>query len=109
MKAIIQTFKGVMLLLVMFFIVSCKDDFKVRVKNNYPATISDLKVGPASYGSLSSGSTSSYQDVAKGDNTLSGNASNGMRLSGSVSISGKGKHKFTVTLTSSGGASIKED
>lgn len=89
---------------------SCaKDNHEVRLKNQYFEQINNIKIGTADIGSVASGGTSAYKSINTGDFTISGTSSSGSTLSGSGTISGSGKHKWTVTISSSGSVSMKED
>lgn len=109
MKTMKKTLSTTLLLALICFVTSCKDNFQLRVKNEYPTVLNNMTVGPANYGNISSGETSSYKEVSKGENSVSAYNPNGDHLTGSVSLSGRGKHKFTLTVTSAGGVTIKED
>jgi hypothetical protein len=89
---------------------SCsKDENTIRFKNEYNLTIDNVQIGNAFFGSVSPGSITGYQSIEPGNFQISGKASNGAPLTGSGSISGKGTHKWTVTLRSSGSVGISED
>lgn len=93
-----------------FFIFGCiKTEHSVRVRNYYSEDISNISIGPASFGSIKSGNTSSSKVINEGSNSISGSTSNGQIITGSISVDGAGKHDWTVTISSSGGSSIKED
>lgn len=82
---------------------SClKPKHSIRVNNQFSRALSII-IGPDNFGKVAAGNTSSYQSVPEGSNALGGD------LTGSVSISGKGKHKWTLTITSAGTFSIAED
>lgn len=91
-------------------IASCKkENHSVRVRNLYPCDLANVKVGEASIGDISSGTNSSYYPIAAGDFTISGVSTCGATLQGSGSITGTGKHQWTITVNTSGTIAIRED
>lgn len=94
-----------------FTLTSCSLDpsFSIRVKNEFAETVNNVMVGSVNFGDVNSGSTTVYKPVDEGTHDLSGTTANSGDLTGSVSISGKGTHKWTLTITSSGGVEIEED
>jgi hypothetical protein len=88
---------------------SLDPNHSLRVKNQYAETINNLKVGTVSFGTVASGTTTEYKPIDEGSYTLSGTTTSGNPLQGSLSISGKGTHKWTMTVESSGTITIKED
>jgi hypothetical protein len=91
--------------------VACKKTYSVKIINNYPDEFSDVNVGPASFGTLASGTTSSYKEISEGSNALSGNDYTGDKhITGTVSMSGGiGKNTGTVTINSDGSLSFAVD
>lgn len=89
-------------LLVSLFVSCLKPKHQLRIKNDYPIALK-VQVGPNDYGSVGSGSTSSYKSIPEGSHQISGD------LVGSVSVTGKGKHNWTMTIGSSGQITIAED
>jgi len=81
----------------------------IRAKNKYYEAIFSLKAGTVNFGTVASGSTTSYFPIDEGSYTLSGNTVSGNPIQGSLSISGKGTHKWTMTIEASGTITIKED
>lgn len=81
----------------------------IRFKNDYTATIESLTVGYATFGNVSSGQTTAYKGIDTGNFTISGTASDGKKLNGQGTIRGRGKHRWTLTLSLAGTLSIKED
>ena len=88
---------------------SLEPNHSVRVKNQYAEAINNVMIGSVSYGTVESGSTTAYKPVDEGTHTISGTSNSGNPLTGSLSVSGKGTHKWTMTITSSGVVEIKED
>ncbi|MCK4664477.1 MAG: hypothetical protein KAT68_16530 [Bacteroidales bacterium] len=68
-----------------------------------------MKIGSVSYSDVNSGSTADYKPIDEGTHSLSGTTSSGRNLTGTVSLTGKGTHKWTLKILPSGGAEIKED
>jgi hypothetical protein len=92
------------------FFTSCfKEDHRIRFQNNFSLKINDVNAGNANLGSVNSGETTDYASIATGNFNITGTATNGNKLQGSGSVSGKGKHKWTIKLSSTGGLSISED
>ncbi len=93
------------------FLMSClkEPDHSIRIKNNYSKAVNSVRIGSVSYGTISANSQSNYKPVDEGNYSLSGSTTSGERLTGSVGVSGKGKHDWTLTITSSGGIELKED
>jgi hypothetical protein len=96
--------------LLTLLLTSCmKEDHQVRFRNNYPLAIHNVRIGQATFGTVNANSASGYKAIHTGDFSISGVADNGAPLTGSGTLSGKGKHKWTVTLNSAGSISMKED
>ncbi len=91
------------------FSACLKENHTVRFRNNYNSTLTNIVAGNARLGTVTPGQTSGYQSINTGNFTISGSAANGQVLQGGGSIKGKGKHKWTITLNSSGGISMAED
>ncbi|NQT77824.1 MAG: hypothetical protein HQ565_08930 [Bacteroidetes bacterium] len=82
---------------------SCtKDDFEVRIKNDYHQGL-NIAVGPTDFGWVASGTTTPYRDIEEGSHQITGD------VQGSLSITGNGKHKWTVTIGANGNVSVSED
>jgi PBP1b-binding outer membrane lipoprotein LpoB len=88
---------------------SLEPDFSIRVKNEYAVTVNNLMIGSVSFGSVNSGSTTAYKPVDEGTHDISGTTSSSGVLTGTVSLTGKGTHKWTITILASGGVEIEED
>ena len=98
------------LVITSFLFTSClKTEHTVRVKNSYIEAFTDVSVRGTSYGRIESGSTTSYKPIDEGSFTISGSTVSGQQLSGSGSVTGKGIHKWTLTITTGGGVSLVED
>lgn len=94
----------------MMFITSCKkENHSVRVRNLYPCDLANVKVGEANIGGISTGTNSSYYPISAGDFTINGVSTCGATLQGSGSITGKGKHQWTITVSTIGTIAIRED
>ncbi len=107
-----RTFTSLFLILVFSIIFTgCElgPDHSIRIKNSYPYSASNVKIGSVSYGTINTGSTTGYQPVDDGNHDFSCITSNSMSITGTVSISGNGTHKWTLTIGSTGQLSIKED
>ena len=81
----------------------------VRINNQYPEDIYNMQIGEVSYGHVVSGDLTGYKPMEEGTHALSGTTASSMTITGTVSISGKGTHKWTMKITSSGGFEIRED
>jgi hypothetical protein len=79
-----------------------EEDMQVRVSNNFPQALS-VSIGPTSYGTVPSGETTDYKGVPEGSHQVSGD------ITGSITLEGMGKHKFTLTISNTGGITLKED
>lgn len=98
------------LLIGIFIFSSClKERHSVRLKNEYAYDVRNFTAGTANIGDVASGATSDYKSINTGNFTISGTTSNGQSVAGSGSISGKGTHKWTITLGANGTCSVKED
>ncbi|MCD4723690.1 MAG: hypothetical protein K8R63_02525 [Bacteroidales bacterium] len=97
--------RAVLILLLICSVVclsSCKDEFEVRVKNDYPQEL-NIAVGPTNFGLVASGTTTPYRDIEEGTHQITGD------LQGSLTISGSGKYKGTITIDPNGNISLKKD
>lgn len=93
------------LLLVTLFITlsSClKTQHSVRITNNNSQGLL-VKVATADFGLVSPGKTTGYENIPEGTSQLGGD------LVGSISVSGKGKIKWTLTVTAGGSIEIQQD
>lgn len=91
-------------------LVSCKkENHSIRVRNLYTCDIVNVKVGTVEIGDVASGVNSSYYPIETGSFMLVGSPVCGGSLYGSGSISGAGRHRWTLTLNSLGTVSIQED
>jgi len=98
------------LLSILFLLTSClKDNHSIRLKNDYPSQINKVVIGNAQIGDVASGTTSDYQPINTGNFSISGTTNSGQSLSGSGSVSGKGRHKWTITVSGGGQISFTED
>lgn len=92
-----------LLIAVVGVFTSClKPKHSVRVQNNYAVALRVI-IGPNDYGAVGSGVTTSYKSIPEGSHTISGD------VTGSMTVKGKGKHNWTVNVSSSGIVTLKED
>ena len=97
-------------LFIMLLLTSCvKTEHKIRSQNLYSQDVEELKIGSDAFGTVASGATSNYQSIPEGSGNITGYSTSGQSLSGSYTVSGKGKHNWTVILSASGTMSIKND
>lgn len=107
MKKTIQHF---IFILVVFSFSSCvKENHSIRLKNEYREQLNNVQIGVANIGSVASGGTSEYKPINTGKFSINGTTSSGQKLSGSGTLKGKGKHNWTLTVSSSGVCTVKED
>ena len=98
-----KSFCHLLLFLLFFSFSSClKPKHSIRVNNQNSRTLNVL-IESNNYGLVSPGKTTSYQNIPEGTSQLGGD------LKGSVNVSGKGTHKWTLTITASGSFAIAED
>ncbi|HYC28327.1 MAG TPA: hypothetical protein VEB42_05910 [Chitinophagaceae bacterium] len=90
-------------------LASCKEDHSVRFRNSFSQGLTNVSVGPAYFATVKAGQTTEYKAIETGNFEIKGKTDNGQVLSGSGSISGKGKHKWTVILSAAGTVSMSED
>lgn len=92
-------------------LISCSKtpNHSIRIENSYAAAMSDVKINSTSYGQIASGSKTGYKPVNEGTFSVSGSTVNGQALTGSGSVSGNGTHKWTMTITSTGTVTLKND
>jgi len=107
MKKSIITF--VILLLVLFLSSCSKKDYALRFKNEFNETINNIKAGNAFLGSVAAGETSGYFTFNGQSFIITGTSATGRPLNTTESVSGKGKHRWTITLKSDGSISFSED
>ncbi len=107
--------KKLILLLSATFILfaSCSKDeetkHELRVTNNFMLGI-DISVGSNDYGVVNTGSTTAYKEISEGSHAIIGMLNDTLQiLQGSISIQGKGQHKWTMAISSLGGATLTED
>ena len=98
------------LLCIALVISSCtKEEHSIRCRNNFHHTVSSLTIGSVVFGEVLPDKITAYRSIETGDFEISGNFYNGSQLVGAGSVSGKGKHHWTITLNSNGGFSTRED
>ena len=99
------------LLAIGFTVSSCSldPDFSIRVKNEFAETVSNVMIGSVSFGDVSTSATTAYKPVDEGTHDLTGTTASSGNLTGTVSITGKGTHKWTLTILASGSVKIEED
>lgn len=85
-----------------------KPDHSVRFSNKFSLEMTNVTIGNASIGTVAPGETSAYKSISTGNFNISGQSATG-HLEGSGTISGKGKHKWTVTLGADGKITMQED
>ena len=103
--------KSLSLLIAALLVLTCcvKENHTVRFRNSFNKTINNVVAGTAQLGTVKPGNTSEYKAIETGNFSISGSTDSGEKLSGSGSLSGKGKHKWTITLSSAGTISMSED
>jgi hypothetical protein len=79
-----------------------KENHYVRFDNNYHLSVENLRVGTAYFGTVDPGTITEYVSITSGNFSISGKVSNGAQLTGSGTVSGRGKHKWTITLGADG-------
>lgn len=85
------------------FFTSClKPNHSVRVKNQYTTSLK-VVIGSNDFGVVGAGSTTSYRSISEGNHTISGD------VQGSMGVSGKGKHNWTVSISPVGSVTLAED
>lgn len=101
---------ALILFLTGLFSTSCsKKDYAVRFKNEFNETINNIKVANAFLGSVGKGETSNYFTFNGKSFMITGTSATGKTLNTSESVSGKGKHRWTITLKSDGTINFEED
>ena len=95
----------------LFFFTSCAKEpsHSIRVNNQYIETINELKINSTDYGTVLSGSISDYKPINEGNFTMSGKMPSGATLTGSGTVTGKGTHLWTITISNAGLFTILED
>jgi hypothetical protein len=97
--------------LITILLAGCLKDpnHSIRIKNSYSVAMSDVKINSTSYGRVEAGATTDYKHVDEGNFTLSGSSINGQALTGTGSVTGKGTHKWTLSIHNDGSIGIAED
>ncbi|MFN8415622.1 MAG: hypothetical protein U0U66_04740 [Cytophagaceae bacterium] len=101
----------------MFFgtwlLLACQlsSEYYVRITNQNSDDLINVTVGSAKFGAVTSGSTTSYYRIPEGNSAVNGQYKSNptVLLKGSVTATGNGNHKWTVTISSTGTLSVKED
>ncbi|MDZ7739447.1 MAG: hypothetical protein U5K32_10380 [Bacteroidales bacterium] len=102
----LRLFFGVLALMLVMSSCEKEADHSIRIKNEVTETITGITIGSVSYGDVPSGSTTEYKPVEEGEHTLSGG---GGSLEGTVTVTGKGTHRWTLVIPSSGEVEVIED
>ncbi len=97
--------------LIATLLMSCglEPNHSMRVKNTFTETFADVTLNSTSYGRIEVGATTDYKHIEKGNFKISGSTESGRPFTGSGKVTGGGKHKWTMTITSSGDVSFHED
>lgn len=91
-------------------LTSCvKEEHTMRLVNNYGVKFTSVVIGSEQVGVIENNQSSDYVPVKVGTTVVSGIAFPATQLSASVSIKGKGKHKWSVTVGSNGSINLLED
>ncbi|HOZ87027.1 MAG TPA: hypothetical protein PL029_04665 [Bacteroidia bacterium] len=94
----------------LFISWSCaKPNNSVRFTNHFTETINNVKAGNAFFGSVDPGKTTDYLRVSTQSFLISGSSASFQQLRGSETVAKKGTHKYTITLTETGGLDFSED
>jgi len=107
-----KTFRTIFfVMLIAVFNEGCilQPDHSLRVRNEHDYALIDLYVGAAFYGLVDSGVTTDYIPVDDGTYGFYCTTYHAGPLSGTVTIEGRGKHNWTLTIGGPGGAKIEED
>lgn len=98
-------------ILIPFFLEGCtfRPDHSIRVKNEHEEALIDLYVGTAFYGLVDPGVITDYIPVDDGTCGYYFTTYYDGPQSGTVTIKGWGKHKWTLTIGGPGGSKIEED
>lgn len=98
--------KKIKLLLIGAFVIalsSClKPDHSLRIENQNSRALK-VTVNSNNYGLVTPGTMTPYQDIPEGPLQYGGD------IQGSAEVSGKGKHKWTMTITADGKINVTED
>lgn len=100
---------AILLAVVLFYGCKKDPDHYLRINNQYPESIDNVVVGTAGFGSVKTGTLTVYKHINEGVSSLSGTTSSGATVSGIVSISGDGTHRWTMTILPTGAVTIAED
>jgi hypothetical protein len=105
----LKTFFIVMLIAVLSEGCTLRPDHYIRVKNEHHEALIDLYVGAAFYGLVDPGVTTDYIPVDDGTFGFYCTTYYGGPLTGTITIKGRGLHKWTLTIGGSEGTKIEED
>lgn len=101
-----QTMKKIKFLFlsaILLTLSSClKPDHSLRIENQNARAL-NVTVNSTTYGLVTPGNTTPYQDIQEGPMQFGGD------IQGSGEVSGKGKHKWTMTISGSGKIAVAED
>ena len=106
MKKIIRVFT---IILAASLLLACKEKHSIRFENNYAEKINNVYAGSTYLGDVGSGEVSPYKPIEAGAFEVSGVSATGKILKANGSVSGKGKHNWTLTLSSAGELTIAKD
>ena|SRR6218665_530623 len=92
------------------FLLSCsKRDYWIRFKNDYKEAINNITVANARLGRADTGQVTDYKSFSGKSFIISGQSDSGLPLSKTEAVSGKGTHKWTITLNPDGTIDLTED
>ena len=107
--------KKILLILSVFILVisACKKEettkHELRVKSDFPVPI-EITVGPNSYGTINTGTTTAYKEISQGTHNITGTIQDTVpALQGSLTIQGDGEHKWTMAIGATGTTTMTEN
>ncbi|MCD4664393.1 MAG: hypothetical protein K8R68_03915 [Bacteroidales bacterium] len=106
--------KKTLLILSVFIMVICAckketDKHELRVKSDFLVPV-EITVGPNSYGTINTGTTTAYKEIPQGSHNITGTMQDTIpAFQGSLTIQGDGEHKWTMAIGSLGATTLTED
>jgi len=100
---------AVAVLLILLSASCTKESHSIRFRNNYSEAVKNVVVGPVSFGTVLNGRVSDYEPIAAGNFSISGVTLSGANMYGAASITGKGTHKWTLLLSTTGKVWLQDD
>jgi uncharacterized protein YceK len=96
-------------IIVLFAGCALEPNHSIRVKNLYQEKIKTIKIGTATFNNIDYKKTTEYKPIDEGNFSITGSTETYKQIYGSGTVTGKGTHKWTLIINSSGTLTMQKD